>query len=249
MQKILIIDDISLMRTQIENILYKNGINKIEGISSDINLYGRIKMLLTNISLIIMDVNLKSINSIELAKQINSDPNSKSIPIIFLSSSDDYGTVMSAIKAGAVDYIVKPFNEDIFVKKVLKALGKPMRKKKDNLYITIEKAKEIISIEYERAVRGRLPVSFISIIVEEKFLEKAVIEIQSILRKIDMVFIIKKQIFILLPMTAEENINVVRNNINNKIDQTIMSLQEKNAVCFYPEAEKSFEELIKELDI
>jgi DNA-binding response OmpR family regulator len=61
---------------------------------------------------------LPDINGIELCKKVKSDESWRSIPILFLSGEIDTRTESEGLRAGAVDYIRKPFNIDIVLARV-----------------------------------------------------------------------------------------------------------------------------------
>ena len=65
--------------------------------------------------LVILDVNLPDVDGFELCKKIRA---AHDIPIIFLTARDLEADVMKGFDLGADDYITKPFNINIFRKKV-----------------------------------------------------------------------------------------------------------------------------------
>lgn len=66
--------------------------------------------------LILLDVYMPGINGLELCKMIKQESVCESIPIIFLTASDN--DAKNAISAGGVDYIVKPFEADKLVERI-----------------------------------------------------------------------------------------------------------------------------------
>ena len=60
--------------------------------------------------LIILDWEMPKINGCEICRQLKSDPVTADIPIIFFSSHDVLEGKVEAFKAGAVDYLVKPYS-------------------------------------------------------------------------------------------------------------------------------------------
>ncbi|HCA29625.1 MAG TPA: DNA-binding response regulator, partial [Ruminococcaceae bacterium] len=79
--------------------------------------------------LVIMDVNLPDGDGFELCKKISA---ARDIPIIFLTARDLEADVVKGFDLGADDYITKPFNINIFRKKVaavLKRSGEPASQK------------------------------------------------------------------------------------------------------------------------
>lgn len=61
-----------------------------------------------NPDLIIMDIALPGIDGIEVCTQLKSNPETREIPIIFLSAYDKSEMKVEAFKAGGIDYITKP---------------------------------------------------------------------------------------------------------------------------------------------
>ncbi len=60
--------------------------------------------------LILLDVMMPDMDGFEVCSRIKSDFRTKDIPVIFLTAKNDIEDIVRAFKAGAVDYITKPFN-------------------------------------------------------------------------------------------------------------------------------------------
>jgi phosphoserine phosphatase RsbU/P len=58
--------------------------------------------------LILLDVQLPDGTGFEVCRNLNSRFGASSIPVLFISASDDVSTKLNGFKAGAVDYITKP---------------------------------------------------------------------------------------------------------------------------------------------
>jgi LytS/YehU family sensor histidine kinase len=58
--------------------------------------------------LILLDVNMPKMNGYEVCRRIKADPNSHSVPVIFISANDETIDKVEAFSAGGVDYITKP---------------------------------------------------------------------------------------------------------------------------------------------
>lgn len=67
---------------------------------------------------ILLGMQLCDMSGLELVKQIRDDSD---VPVIVLSNDRDINTLVSAFDAGANDYVIKPFNSQIFIAR-LKAL-------------------------------------------------------------------------------------------------------------------------------
>lgn len=59
--------------------------------------------------LILLDINMPDMNGYEVCQQLKADPQTKDIPVIFLSALDDILDKVKAFEIGGVDYITKPF--------------------------------------------------------------------------------------------------------------------------------------------
>lgn len=71
-------------------------------------------------SCLILDVSLPDMNGLEAQKKIARER--PETPIIFTSGRRDIPTTVQALKAGAVDFLVKPFNTDAFLGAIRESL-------------------------------------------------------------------------------------------------------------------------------
>jgi two-component system chemotaxis response regulator CheY len=61
---------------------------------------------------IIADVNMPEINGLEFIRQIRSSGFFKDVPLIMLSGNEGSSDKIRCLKAGADDYLIKPFNPE-----------------------------------------------------------------------------------------------------------------------------------------
>jgi len=61
--------------------------------------------------LIISDIDMPKMNGIEMCKNLSIISTTSNIPVLFLSAKQEMSTRIAGLSAGAIDYIVKPFNE------------------------------------------------------------------------------------------------------------------------------------------
>jgi two-component system chemotaxis response regulator CheY len=108
-QYVLVVDDSSTMRRIIKgnlirlNFLEKNIKEAGDGIEA-------ISILANNpIDLIITDWNMPNMNGLELVKKIRSNLIYNNTPIIMVTTEGNKSAVITALKAGVNNYIVKPF--------------------------------------------------------------------------------------------------------------------------------------------
>lgn len=64
----------------------------------------------TAIDLIMLDVGLPWIDGYELAKMMKGHEDLRSVPIVFISGHNDHEAIKKGFRAGAHDYITKPFD-------------------------------------------------------------------------------------------------------------------------------------------
>jgi CheY-like chemotaxis protein len=62
--------------------------------------------------LIFSDVRMPEMNGFDLVDILKRNPATSSTPVVFFSAIDDYDARKVARTLGAVDYLIKPFNED-----------------------------------------------------------------------------------------------------------------------------------------
>ncbi|MCM8800537.1 MAG: response regulator [Candidatus Omnitrophica bacterium] len=72
--------------------------------------------------LILLDILLPDSHGVEVCRRLKSNPKTREIAIIIFSASNLKEMVEKAIEAGAVDYIIKPFEPSELLEKIDKAL-------------------------------------------------------------------------------------------------------------------------------
>ena len=72
-------------------------------------------------SCLVLDVKLPSLNGLDLQKRIIDRVD---LPIIFITGYGDVPTTVAAMKAGAVDFVTKPFGDDVLINAISQALGR-----------------------------------------------------------------------------------------------------------------------------
>ena len=114
--KILVVDDFSATRTIVINYLsklgYKNTVEAEDGFSA----LARLKSALFD--LVVTDWSMSDMSGLDLLKQMRTDSDLKHIPVLMVTSEDLHGNIVTAIKAGLNDYIVRPFEEHTFKQKL-----------------------------------------------------------------------------------------------------------------------------------
>ncbi|WP_057743137.1 response regulator [Liquorilactobacillus capillatus] len=118
-KKVLIVDDAVFMRMKLKDILSKNGYEVADEAQNGQEAFEKYQA--TKPDLVTMDITMPEVDGIQALKMIReADANAK---VIMCSAMGQQGMVMDAIRAGAVDFIVKPFDTDRVIKAIDKALS------------------------------------------------------------------------------------------------------------------------------
>jgi len=106
--RIMIVDDAMLMRIMLRDLLEKNGfgvVGEAEEADQAVEIYKE-----THPDLVTMDITLSSSSGIDAIRNILSyDQDAK---IIVISALDQKKVIMEAMRLGARDFIIKPFDEE-----------------------------------------------------------------------------------------------------------------------------------------
>jgi FixJ family two-component response regulator len=71
-------------------------------------------------SCLVLDISLPGLNGLELQKRIAAER--RNMPIIFITGHGDVPKTVQAMKAGAVEFLTKPFNDEALLSAVRQAL-------------------------------------------------------------------------------------------------------------------------------
>ena len=73
--------------------------------------------------LILMDVQMPDIDGVELTRRLKASEAYAGIPVIMLTGQSEKEVIVDSLGAGAIDFVVKPFDRDTLLKKVAHHLG------------------------------------------------------------------------------------------------------------------------------
>jgi len=118
--RVLLIDDSSTMRKIQRRSLSALGIEDIDEACNGKEGFEKLQAEKYAYDLVMLDMNMPEMSGLETLTAVRADPNSNKIPIVMCTSVADKSQVMEAIKAGASNYVVKPFTPDDLQKKVQK---------------------------------------------------------------------------------------------------------------------------------
>ncbi len=114
--KILLVDDSSTMRRIQKNTLAKLGYENVDEAEDGVQAVQKVGM--TAYDLVLMDWNMPNMTGIEALKKIKGNPDTKAVPVIMVTSESEKSRIIEAIQAGAVNYVVKPFQPEALQEKI-----------------------------------------------------------------------------------------------------------------------------------
>ena len=115
----LVVDDAIFMRTVLKKMLTESEFNVIGEAGNGLQAIEMAKELQPDI--VTLDITMPEMDGIEaIDKILEVSPNTK---IIMCSAMGQHSKVVEAIKKGAKDFIVKPFQADRVIEAIQKALG------------------------------------------------------------------------------------------------------------------------------
>lgn len=119
-KKILVVDDSVSIRQSITFVLEQSGYSVIQ---ADDGTTALEKMAKDQFDLVISDVNMPTMNGIELTKQIRQSSSHKFTPVLMLTTESQDSMMQAGKAAGATGWIVKPFDTDKLLSVVKKLVG------------------------------------------------------------------------------------------------------------------------------
>lgn len=117
---ILTVDDSASLRQMVSLTLSSAGYRVIEAVDGA---DGYTKATTSPINAVITDLNMPVMNGLEFIRKFRTHPASKGVPIILLTTESDEGLKRQAKEAGAIGWIVKPFNQDQLLAVIRKVAG------------------------------------------------------------------------------------------------------------------------------
>lgn len=120
-KKILAVDDSSMIRTVVSKAAKKAGYEIVVAINGQEGL-DKLKEN-DDVALVLSDVNMPVMDGLQMVEHIKSDPSTKYIPIVMLTTESKEELKQKGRALGVKAWMVKPFNEKTFLKAVMKLIG------------------------------------------------------------------------------------------------------------------------------
>ena len=116
--KILIVDDSSTMRRIIGNVVMQLGFGKDNFDEAEDGVKAWKLLTEAHYDVILTDWNMPNMNGLELVKKIRSEGTHQKTPIIMITTEGGKNEVITALKSGVYNYIVKPFSAEVLKEKL-----------------------------------------------------------------------------------------------------------------------------------
>jgi len=154
---VLIVDDDDQVRSVTRRYLER------EGYATESARHGEEAMRLVEeqaIDAVLLDVIMPGLDGVEVTRRLKSDPATRGIPIIVMTGAGEHRTRLEALRAGAEDFIDKPFRREELATRLrnlvrLKQASDVLRKHNAQLHGLVEQKNRQI-LETERFLRAAL---------------------------------------------------------------------------------------------
>ena len=110
---VLVVDDSSTVRQQVATALKPAGFVILEAADGQEGLAAVDSN--RDIAMVVCDVNMPNMNGLEMVEKVKSKPENKALPILMLTTEGQPSMIKRAKEAGAVGWIVKPFDANQLV--------------------------------------------------------------------------------------------------------------------------------------
>ncbi len=115
--KILVVDDSSTMRRIIKNTLGRLGHKDLLEAEDGVVAWD-VMSKNSDIDILITDWNMPEMNGLQLVQKVRAEEKYVDLPIIMVTTEGGKTEVITALKAGVNNYIVKPFTPQILQEKL-----------------------------------------------------------------------------------------------------------------------------------
>jgi len=100
-------------------------------------------------AIILLDIDMPEMNGYEAIKILKANPETKDIPVIFLTAKNESNDELEGLSLGAIDYIIKPFTPALLLKRIevhllLESQKKKLEKQAANLIYLNENLQRMV---------------------------------------------------------------------------------------------------------
>jgi two-component system, chemotaxis family, chemotaxis protein CheY len=121
--KVLIVDDMQTMRKILKNMMVKMGCTDVHEADDGIPALKLIQEAEKNgepFKFVMSDWNMPGMTGLDLLKNLRSDEKFKKLPFLMITAEGEQANVITAVKAGVSNFVVKPFSINVLQEKINK---------------------------------------------------------------------------------------------------------------------------------
>ena len=119
--KILVVDDMSTMRKIIKNMLGQIGFTNITEADDGATAWPMIENGIKTgapFEFIVSDWNMPQMSGLDLLTKVRATPGMEKLPFLMITAEAEQGNVVTAVKAGVSNFIIKPFSAAVLKEKI-----------------------------------------------------------------------------------------------------------------------------------
>lgn len=218
---VLVVDDSPLVRLRVRNALAGLDVDVLEMRRAEDLLAA--PELVAGVDLVILDLNLPGMDGLTALGRLRHEHGLARVPVMVLTVSADPGDVRRAVELGAVDYLLKPFTDELLLERLAKILGPLERPRVSPAELRLRLETEVRK-EVKRGRRGNTPVSLVAVGLpaglDPEEVEALRARVAGILRETDSCLPAPDGgLVLLLPVTPKEGAEVVRQKVQKALER------------------------------
>ena len=121
MNYILTVDDSRIMRKIMSGAIEALGFQVLEA-SDGVECLAQVEAHIEEVCLILMDWNMPNMDGLTALKRLKASELTNTIPVMMVTTEGERGKMVEAIRAGATNYLAKPFAEEDLMTKMVECL-------------------------------------------------------------------------------------------------------------------------------
>ncbi len=155
--KVLVVDDSKTLRRILIRELNSIGITYISEAGDGNEAVERLRV--ESFDLMLLDMEMPELDGLGVLKVVKSTPELSYLPVIIVSSAEDFDRIVECIQVGAEDYLPKPFNAVLLRARVFSSLEKKRLRDLDREHILeLQREKEMLHIEQMKSEKLMLNI-------------------------------------------------------------------------------------------
>lgn len=123
--RILLVDDFEMIRSLLKQALKQLGYNDLTEAVDGVDALEKINKAKNEgkpFDLVFLDWNMPKMSGIEVVQKCKADEALKALPFIMITAEREQKSVVTALKAGVSDYVIKPFSPRQLASKIERIL-------------------------------------------------------------------------------------------------------------------------------